>query len=71
MTDLAKEEEANYFASHLLVPSAMLRREWAKVGPIDLSGDDGKIAKLAKLFGVSQNLMAFRLAEESLIGGPR
>ncbi len=58
------EREANYFAMHLLVPSAMLRKELEHVGGIDLSADDGTLKKLAKKFGVSEAVMAFRIGEE-------
>ncbi len=64
--DLAIEEEANCFARHLLVPSSLLRAEVAKIGPIDIADDsDGRVKKLAKIFGVSPTLIVFRLAEEA------
>lgn len=61
-----EEIEANYFAAHLLAPTAMLREEVAKLGRpgLDLSDDDDTIDKLARTFEVSRNLIAFRLGEE-------
>jgi Zn-dependent peptidase ImmA (M78 family) len=59
------EVEANYFAMHLLVPTDALRREMDKIGGIDLSSDDGSLKKLAKKFGVSQAVIAFRIGEEA------
>jgi Zn-dependent peptidase ImmA (M78 family) len=61
------EQEANYFAMHLLVPTNLLRAEVRKLGRsgVDLSGDDDLMKKLGKVFGVSANVIAFRLAEES------
>lgn len=61
MNDPAIENEANYFAMHLLVPTSMLLRECREV---DLC-DDTAIKKLARKFKVSETIMAFRLAEES------
>ena len=63
---LTREQEANYFAMHLLVPTEMLRREYAKLGPVDVTDDNCPVLhKLAKRFGVSRQLMAMRIAEES------
>lgn len=59
-----REQEANCFAAHLLVPSAMLRKELAKLGGVDLAGDGKDVAKLARKFGVSTTLMAVRIGEE-------
>ncbi len=64
--DEQREHEANVFAMHLLVPSGMLRRELAKIGGIDIAGDGGDVKKLARKFGVSETLMAMRVAEECL-----
>lgn len=63
-SDLDVEREANYFAMHLLVPSSLLRAELDKIGGIDLSADDGTLKKLAKKFGVSEAVIAFRVGEE-------
>lgn len=66
-TDIDKEKEANYFAAHLLVPSALLRVEYAKLGPVDMAAeDDAPLKALAKRFGVSTTLMAMRIAEDFL-----
>ncbi len=66
-TALEKEEEANCFARHLLVPGNLLRAEVEKLGGVEMADDsDGKVKKLAKRFGVSPTLIVFRLAEESL-----
>lgn len=60
------EKEANYFAMHLLVPTEMLRDELRKLGGIDVCDDrSGALKKLAKRFGVSETIVAFRIAEES------
>ncbi len=65
--DAEDDKEANYFAMHLLVPTSMLREELRKLGGIDLCDDNGKALKsLAKTFGVSQAIIAFRIAEETL-----
>lgn len=61
-----REKEANYFAMHLLVPSNMLRKELARIGGVDLSGDDGNLKKLARRFGVAETVIAFRVGEECL-----
>jgi Zn-dependent peptidase ImmA (M78 family) len=56
-----KEVEANRFASELLVPEHMLAQErrWQLV---DLENEE-LIAKLADRFGVSRQMMTFRIAE--------
>lgn len=59
-----REREANYFAMHLLVPSNLLRAELAKIGGVDLSSDDGTLKRLAKKFGVSDAVIAYRIGEE-------
>lgn len=62
--DTQQEQEANYFAMHLLVPSNQLRAELERIGGMDLSSDDGALKKLAKKFGVNEAVMAFRIGEE-------
>ena len=58
------EQEANYFAMHLLVPTDMLRAEVQKMGGVEIVDDSsGDLKKLAKRFGVSEAVIAFRLAE--------
>lgn len=60
------EKEANYFAMHLLVPTEMLRAELNNLGGIDVCDDrSGALKKLAKRFGVSETIIAFRISEES------
>lgn len=60
------EKEANYFAMHLLVPTEMLRAELNRLGGIDVCDDrTGALKKLAKRFGVSETIIAFRISEES------
>jgi Zn-dependent peptidase ImmA (M78 family) len=62
----AVEQEANYFAMHLLVPTQMLRTELERLGGIDLVDDrTGALRKLAKNFQVSETIIAFRVAEEA------
>ncbi len=60
-----KEQEANYFALHLLMPEMNLRQELAKLGTFDLLGEgprfDMVIKKLAKLFAVPTNAVKIRL----------
>lgn len=59
------ETEANYFAMHLLVPSDRLRAELEKIDGVDLADDNvTQLRKLARRFGVSETVMAFRVAEE-------
>ena len=58
------EQEANYFAMHLLVPTDMLRAEVQKMGGVEIvDNSSGDLKKLAKRFGVSEAVIAFRLAE--------
>lgn len=64
MIDDEMEQAADDFAAHLLVPTHLLMRELGRVPP-------GKTAEwvvraLAKQFGVSELLMAGRLAEEGI-----
>lgn len=66
ISDARDEAEANYFAMHLLVPTAMLIAAVHELGGIDL-GDDGVIERLAHRFDVSTNVIAFRLSEEGLL----
>lgn len=57
------DAEANYFAMHLLVPEALLAREGQKLTQFDLA-EGTPVSKLAKIFGVSEAVMAYRLAED-------
>lgn len=60
--ELKKEREAIQFAMEILMPEAMVRKEVKRMGSIDLT-DDAPIKILAKLFQVSQGLMAIRLGQ--------
>jgi Zn-dependent peptidase ImmA (M78 family) len=57
-----QEREANAFAMELLMPTAFLQAELAKMGGIDIE-DNEKLAALAKRFRVSQQVMTIRLAK--------
>lgn len=61
-----REAEANYFAMHLLVPTEALKKAVNAAGGIDLCDDDA-LKKLAKKFGVSLTIIAFRMGEEGLM----
>ena len=65
--DPQQEKEANYFAMQLLVPTEMLKRELAKYDGVDLCEPGGVIEKLAKTFGVTTTIIAFRISEEHLL----
>jgi Zn-dependent peptidase ImmA (M78 family) len=56
------DEEANYFAMHLLVPTSLLEKEMPAGYEIDLT-DDKTLIDLAKKFAVPINVMAFRISE--------
>lgn len=58
------EREANYFALHLLIPTQMLHEEVRKLGGVDLT-EEAQLKKLAKIFGVTPGMIAFRLGEET------
>jgi Zn-dependent peptidase ImmA (M78 family) len=55
-----QEVEANYFAAELLMPRIALLNDLS-VKPLDVEDDD-QLAELAKQYGVSQQAMAFRIA---------
>ena len=58
----AEEIEANRFAAALLMPESMVRRAFEELA-FDLAGTgDDELRDLARLFGVSTQAMAFRLA---------
>jgi Zn-dependent peptidase ImmA (M78 family) len=59
------EQEANVFASALLMPSNLLRKEVEKA-KLDLASDDA-IKKLADKFEVSTTAMAIRISSLGLI----
>lgn len=58
------DDEANAFAFELLMPEKFMRAEVAKIGRIDID-DERAVAKLAKKFRVSNNVMVIRLAQLS------
>jgi Zn-dependent peptidase ImmA (M78 family) len=62
-----EEIEANTFAAWLLMPESMLRNDLLKWG-VDVQSDDG-VAQLAQVYQVSQQSMAFRIA--NLLSRPR
>jgi len=55
------EEEANAFALELLMPSALLRADIAKMGGVDLT-DDNAVERLAKRYRVPVAAMVMQLA---------
>ncbi len=59
------EQEANVFASALLMPTNLLRKEVEKAN-LDLASDDA-IQKLAEKFDVSTTAMAIRISSLGLI----
>ncbi len=59
------EQEANFFASALLMPSNLLRKEVEKA-KFDLVSDEG-IQKLAEKFNVSTTAMTIRISNLGLI----
>ena len=59
------EQEANVFASALLMPSNLLRKEVEKAN-LDLSNDEA-IANLARAFEVSTTAMSIRISSLGLI----
>ena len=56
------DQEANAFAMELLMPADWLRADIAKLGGIDIE-DDAALAKLAKKYRVSPQVMAIRIGE--------
>ncbi len=56
------DQEANAFAMELLMPADWLRADIEKMGGIDLT-DDAALAKLAKKYRVSPQVMAIRIGE--------
>ena len=59
------EKEANYFASAILMPTDLLRKQLDKMN-IDLASEDG-IKELAKLFEVSSTAMSVRISNLGLL----
>jgi Zn-dependent peptidase ImmA (M78 family) len=62
--EFAQEREANAFAAALLMPRDLLIKEIENT-PFDLGGDD-LISGLAKIFRVSTQAMAYRMANLNL-----
>lgn len=60
-----EHQEANEFAGYLLVPPAMLKRELVRLGGVDLAGDGIDVKALAKKFGVTETLIAYRIGQET------
>lgn len=61
---LDMEAEANLFARELLMPTQWVKNYLHEVGGIDLTDSDTKeIKTMANKFGVTPELMAFRIAE--------
>jgi Zn-dependent peptidase ImmA (M78 family) len=58
--DPAVEEEATQFAMELLMPEGQVTAFVQKAGGIDIVDDD-QVKAMARTFGVSPTLMAFRL----------
>lgn len=61
-----KEVQANAFAAELLMPAEELKGRLEKMGGIDLTADDDKIAQLASEFNVSFTAMTVRI--DRLVG---
>lgn len=56
------DREANTFAMELLMPAHLLKAEIKNLGGIDIE-DDRKLAKLARKFKVSLQVMAVRIGQ--------
>jgi Zn-dependent peptidase ImmA (M78 family) len=63
--NIQMEQEANFFASAILMPTDLLRKEVSKI-QIDLGSGPG-INELAKVFEVSPTAMSVRLAQLGFI----
>lgn len=57
-----QEKEANVFASHLLMPNEVFRREWEDARGLPLVG---RVLKVKRMFRVSYRTVLYRLAEAS------
>lgn len=62
--DEVEDAEANHFAISLLLPKDMVRQEVRAMGGVDIA-DDADVKMLARKFGVSISLMAFRIGQLS------
>lgn len=64
MSENNMEAEANLFARELLMPTQFVKDYLNKIGGIDLTGSDTRAIKtMAKKFGVTPEMMAFRIGE--------
>lgn len=63
--DALQEQEANYFALCLLVPKGLLVSEIERAGGLSVS-DGGELARLARMFQVSENLILYALCRYGL-----
>jgi Zn-dependent peptidase ImmA (M78 family) len=62
LSELKKEKEANAFASALLMPDELIKREIEKIkGDVNLTNDEELVSYLAKKFDVSDVAMTRRL----------
>ncbi len=61
------EMEANLFAAELLMPVQFLQEDLKRLGELDLLHDE-KVAKLARLYQVSNQAMAVRLSHLGYLG---
>ncbi len=59
--------EANLFAAELLMPVQFLQEDLKRLGELDLLHDE-KVAKLARLYQVSNQAMAVRLSHLGYLG---
>jgi Zn-dependent peptidase ImmA (M78 family) len=64
-----REREANSFAAALLMPRIPIEREFKKCTLLELGNDDGPIAIMARMFGVSTQAMTYRLTNLNLLSG--
>lgn len=59
---MTMEDQANAFAFELLMPADWLRRDVAEMGGVDIE-NDAAIARLAKRYRVSVQVMTLRLGQ--------
>jgi len=60
-----EQDEANYFAMHLLVPTEMLLKDLNGDFSIDLADEDKRVKVLARRYGVTTQMMLLRIIEEA------
>ena len=71
---MTQDEEANIFATALLMPMELMRREYADVEQIAKVrhwGAEEVVSEMARRFHVSEARMALRLGEILMIGERR